>query len=99
MLMYGIVGFLSNLTAKNSETILKRICPFLQNWELFSQNEHFFLKSRKKMLILRRRFAILEKGTDFFPLFFPVLSFIRKPASVTHLPYNSTRAKLFSYFF
>jgi len=29
-------------TAKNNENILKKICPFLQNLDCFSQNEHIF---------------------------------------------------------
>ncbi len=54
-------------TGKNREKNGLKICVFLQNSEEFSQNEQFFSQIvwlsddlRKKLLILRKKFRILE---------------------------------------
>jgi len=58
-------------TAKNSETILKKICPFVENYELFLSKWAFFSQiggwfaDLSKMLILRKKLKKIEKNTDF----------------------------------
>ncbi len=77
--MLAIVTGQNICTAKNHRKFFLKMCSFLQNSELFSQNEPFFLKSTDNQSIweknahFEKKKRILEKRTHFekkFPMIF-----------------------------